>query len=132
MRKIILDTNFLMIPSQFRVDIFSEISRICRFNYRLYIFEQSISELKNIIEHQKAKDKKAALLALKLIKLKNLDILKEEGTDVDFMILRHSDKDTIVATQDGNLKNRLIRKKVSLIILRQKKYLQLLERKLYK
>ncbi|MBW2991754.1 hypothetical protein KY345_00870 [Candidatus Woesearchaeota archaeon] len=31
MRKIILDTNFLLIPGQFKIDIFSEIRRICDF-----------------------------------------------------------------------------------------------------
>ena len=71
MKKIIIDTNFLMIPIQFRVDIFSEIDRICNFNYKLFIFEQSINELKNIIEKQTGKNKKAAQFALKLIKLKN-------------------------------------------------------------
>ena len=60
MNRIILDTNFLMIPGQFHVDIFSELGRICNFNYKLYIFEESINELRNIINNAKGKDKKAA------------------------------------------------------------------------
>ena len=67
MKKIIIDTNFLLIPLKFKVDIFSEFNRISNFNYKLYIFEQSISELKNIIKKQSGKDKKAAQFALKLI-----------------------------------------------------------------
>ena len=104
MKKIILDTNFLLIPLQFRVDIFSEISRICNLNYRLYIFNETIDELRNIIETQSAKHKKAAQFALKLIKLKNIGILKSEQKDVDNAILDSVGSDTIVATQDAQVK----------------------------
>ena len=132
MKRIILDTNFLLIPIQFRVDIFSELSRICDFNYNLCIFEQTISELKNIIEKQSGKSKKAAQFALKLIKLKNIGIIKSGQKDTDSLILENLDKNAIVATQDIELKRQLLEKGASVIILRQKKYLQLLERKLYK
>ena len=125
MKKIILDTNFLLIPIQFRVDIFSEFNRICNFNYTLFIFEQTINELKKIIEFQSGKDKRAAQFALKLIKLKNIGVIKADGNDVDDLILDNLDKNTIIATQDAILKKKLLQKGVSVIILRQKKYLQL-------
>ncbi len=126
MKKIILDTNFLMVPLQFKVDIFSEIDRICSFNYKLCVFEKSINELKNIAEKQKGKSKKAAQLALKLIKMKNIGILKAYGKSVDDIILKNEDKDMIVATQDKPLKKKLLEKATSVIILRQRKYLQLI------
>ena len=128
MKKIILDTNFLLIPIQFKVDIFSEIDRICDFNYKLFIFEQSIDELKNIIEKQSQKHKKAAEFALKLIKLKNIEIIKSDEQDVDSLILENLDKDIIVATQDINLRKELLKKRASVIMLRQKKYLQLVKK----
>ena len=129
MKKIIIDTNFLMIPLQFKVDIFSEFDRICHFNYKLCVYEQSLDELRNIIEKQKGKSRNAARFALKLIKLKNIGILKAEGKYVDSIILKNADKDLIVATQDGLLKKKLLEKGASVIILRQKKYLMLLEGK---
>lgn len=132
MKRIIIDTNFLMIPHKFKVDIFSEFNRICNFNYNLFIFEGSINELKNIILQQSGKDKKAAQLALKLIKLKNIDIIKSKQKDVDSSILENLSKDTIIATQDMHLKKKLLKKDFSVIILRQKKYLEIIERKLYK
>ena len=132
MKKIIIDTNFLMIPFKFRVDIFSEFNRICHFNYKLYIFEQSISELKNIIEKQSGKDKKAAQFALKLIKLKNIKAIKSENKSVDSLILSNLSNDAIIATQDSQLKKELLKKGASVIILRQKKYLELIEGKFYK
>ena len=132
MRNIIIDTNFLMIPFQFRVDIFSEFGRVCHFNYKLFIFEQSIDELKNIAKHQPGKHKKAAQLALKLVRAKGITLLSSSQKDADSAILEAADKEMVVATQDAALKRELLKKNASLIILRQKKYLQLIERKLYK
>ena len=128
MKKIILDTNFLLIPLQFRVDIFSEINRICNFNYKLFIFESTIDELKNIMENQRGISKKAAQFALKLIKLKNIEIIESEKKDVDSLILDNLAKDSIIATQDIQLKKQLLEKGASVIILRQKKYLQLIKK----
>ena len=132
MEKIILDTNFLMIPGQFKVDIFSEIERICNFNYKICIYEGSIRELENIIKTSNVKDRMAATLALKILKSKKLHILEGKNVDVDSLILESTDKDTIIATQDMKLKRKLLEMGTDIIILRQKKYLELIRRKLYK
>jgi|SRR3989338_6885994 len=129
MKKIILDTNFLMIPLQFRVDIFSEFQRICNFNYELYVFDETVNELKNIMQKQPSKHKKAAQFGLKLINLKNIGILKAKGSNTDRVIIDNSDKETIVATQDRLLRKKLLDKGISVVLLRQKKYLVLIERK---
>ena len=55
MEKIILDTNFLMIPFTLKVDIFLEIDRVIIDEYRLYIIDKTIDELDNIIEKQSGK-----------------------------------------------------------------------------
>ena len=128
MRKIILDTNFLMVPFQFKVDIFSEIERICKFNYRIYVYEQSSEELKNIIQKQRGSHKKAAKMAIQLVKAKKPSIIKRQGY-VDDMILEDADAEAVVATLDIALRKKLLGKGVSVIILRQKKYLQLIERR---
>ena len=47
MKKIILDTNFLLIPAQFKVDIFDEIDRIMIEKYQLFVLDKTIDELKN-------------------------------------------------------------------------------------
>ena len=125
MQKIIIDTNFLLVPLQFRVDIFGEIERICNFNYKIYIFDRTIDELKGIIHLQASKHKKAAQFALKLIKLKNMGILKSKQKNVDSAIL-HCQSDVVVATLDIQLKKKLLKKGNPVIILRQKKYLQLI------
>ena len=126
MQIIIVDTNFLMIPYKFKVDIFSEFKRICNFNYQLVIFEQTINEINNIIKKQSGKDKRAAQFALKLIQLKNIGIIKSEQENVDSLILKNTNKDSVVATNDIKLKKELLKKGASVIILRQSKYLKLI------
>lgn len=122
--KILLDTNFLLIPTQFKVDIFSEIERIANFPYKLYILKQTIDELKNIIEKQRGKHREAANLALKLIKQKDLNTIKNSQKGiVDDIILNIVDSGFIVATQDKELKKALKNKKIKTISLRAKKYL---------
>ena len=127
-----MDTNFLMAPFEFKVDVFSEFNRICDFNYKLLVFSRTIDELKSIIEKQSLKHKKAAQFALKLIKLKGIGIIKSAQKDVDALILDSISSDTIIATQDILLKKELLKKGASVVILRQKKYLQLIEGKVYK
>lgn len=121
MKKIILDTNFLMIPSQFKVDIFSEIDRIMNNQYELYVVKGTIDELNNIIEKQRGKHKLAAKLALQLIKAKGLKILYINQKPVDDVLVKLS-KEYIIATQDKELKKRIKNNK---IILRKKKKLEL-------
>ncbi len=117
--KILLDTNFLLIPAQFRVDIFAEIERIMKEPYKLYILKQTIDELNKIIEKQRGKHREAAKLALQLIKQKGLNTIRISSKGSVDDIIKNIAKNYIVATQDKELKKSL--KKV--ITLRAKKYL---------
>jgi len=122
MEKIILDTNFLLIPFQSKVDIFSEVDKICMFKYELCIIDKTIDELNNIIKQQKGTHKEAAQLALQLIKSKHLKILAtHQDTDVDTILASFSKKGYIIATQDKELKKRVKKR----IILKQRKYLSI-------
>lgn len=125
MKKIILDTNFLLIPIQFNVDIFSEIDKICLFKYKLYIVDKTIDELNTIIEIQKQKHKLAAKVALQLLKKKEVGVIKTPAGHVDDLILDLLDENTILATQDALLRKRAVQKGIKLIFLRSKKYLVL-------
>ena len=123
MKKILLDTNFLLIPFQFNVDIFAEIHRIMHEKYEIYTLDKVVDELKTIIndKKQKQKDKKAAKLGLQLLKAKKVKILKTEKGFADDIIADL--EGYIIATQDMALKRRLKGKK---IVLRQKKQLIIL------
>jgi rRNA-processing protein FCF1 len=123
MKKIILDTNFLLIPATLKVDIFSEIEKICDFKYELYVVDSTIEELKHIMESQRGKHRDAARIGLQLIEAKALKTLPSSQSSTDEAILALADLDCLVATQDKALKKALKQKKVNVIFLRQKKYL---------
>ena len=130
-KKILLDTNFLLIPHQFGVDIFTQIDRIMHFKYKIFVLDKSVEELKKVIEGQKGKSKDAAKIALKLIAIKNIWVIKTESDKkTDDTIVELSRKDNyIVATQDKDLKRSLINHGIEVIVLRQKKILVLINDK---
>ena len=112
MKIIILDTNFLIYCANFKVDLFSEIERICHFPYKLKVLDATIKELEIV------KPK-----GLSLIKkfIEKLEVIKAEDHYVDDELTNLSEKGYIIATQDKELKDRL---KGPVIVIRQKKYLQ--------
>jgi hypothetical protein len=128
-KQVILDTNFLLIPGQFKVDIFTEIERILSEPYELCIIDQSLKELNGLAAAGKEKDKFAAKLALVLAIQKNLKTLHSSGSkkSVDDIIVDKADENTYVATQDKALRERLAEKKAKIIGLRQQKYLALMD-----
>lgn len=128
-KKVVLDTNFLMIPGQFKVDIFEEIRRVSDFNYKLFIFEKTLKELEKLAEKGKTRDKTAAKIAKLLVSQKKISILTgDEDENVDEQILDYAKKhDCVIATLDGALLKR-IRKanpKTRFMILRSKRHLEI-------
>jgi rRNA-processing protein FCF1 len=133
MKRIILDTNFLLIPFTKKVDIFRELDRIIHVPYKICIIRETIDELEKIRKNaRKGRDKDAAKMAIQLINVKNILVLDNEQKDlnrsadskitvVDDIILKFIEKDMIVATQDKAFKERLINKDVNIIYLRNKK-----------
>jgi uncharacterized protein len=126
MLRVIFDTNFLMIPKQFKVDVFSEIKRLLNEPYELCIYQGTIDELLDLSKGSGNKAN-AAKLALKLIKQKNLKSLPNSINEkyADNLILEGVTNKDIVCTQDQALK-RLLRAKhkgIRLITLKSKKYL---------
>lgn len=121
MKTIILDTNFLIYILKYKIDLEEELNRIIQENYKLIVLDRSIEELKNIKGNLETKT--LAKFAIKYIQLKNIKIIKtEENKHVDDLIRKQITKDTIVATQDRELKLSL---KCPVIIIRQKKYLSI-------
>ena len=77
--QIILDTNFLLVPFQYNIDIFTEIDSICNFDYNIVVVEGTIKELNKIIDEQKGINSKAAKFALDIIKSKHLKMIQKEA-----------------------------------------------------
>ena len=84
-----------------------------------------MKELKKVLETGNTRDKRAAKMALVLIKQKGLKSVRSfSRKGVDDLIVEKSDDDTYVATQDKELKRRLKEKNIKIITLKQKKYLR--------
>ncbi|MEM4337076.1 MAG: nucleotide-binding protein [Candidatus Woesearchaeota archaeon] len=124
LKRIILDTNFLLIPYQFKVDIFSEIERICNFKYEIYVLDKTVKELEKIVNEQKGKNKEAARLGLTILKRKDLKIIPSVSQkSADEILIEMADNDTIIATQDSAVRKAVKEKLANVIFLRNKKYL---------
>jgi rRNA-processing protein FCF1 len=128
MIKIIIDTNFLLVPYQFNVDIFSEFQRLFGI-YECYIIDKTIQELEKI-KSLGGKDKIAANIGLGLIENQKISIINSKKHDlnnnyVDNIIINICKKDNtyVVATNDIELKDKLKKSNIKIIRLRQKKYL---------
>lgn len=122
MKTIIIDTNMLMVPFQFKVDIFEEFDRIIDEKYELVTLDNVIQELEKISKG-KAKDSFAARLGLNLVKTKNIKIIKTKEKSADKSLLKFAGKDTIIATNDKILISKLKKDKRKILRLKQKKYL---------
>ncbi len=117
----VLDTNFIMVPFQFGVDVKAELDRVLGFKYELCTTDSVMRELM-LISREKSKDGRAAKASLEIAK--ELTIIPAEGA-ADDALLALASKDTIICTNDKILKEKIKRKGAPLIYLRQKKYLAL-------
>lgn len=121
MKQVILDTNFFLIPFQFHVDVFSEIRRLMMEPYELCVLDKSLNELMNIASKQKGKSREYAKMAFELAG-RAMEIETGDGI-VDDLLVDMADENTVVCTQDKELRKRLKEKKAKTIGLRQKNHL---------
>ncbi|MEM2916470.1 MAG: nucleotide-binding protein [Candidatus Woesearchaeota archaeon] len=126
MQKVILDTNFLVDCLAWKVDFFAELGRILPFAHKLFVVDKTLDELDAIIIGGKQDARIGARLAKQLILKKRIGVIPTAGEGcVDALILKVAGRDAIVATQDQDLKRRLKAKGVPVVVIRQKKYLEL-------
>ncbi len=127
--RVILDTNFLLIPGEQGVDIFLEIQKLMNEPYSLVILDKCEEELKTLIQRGKGKESFNAKLGLILIKQKNLKTINSSTSkyaDEALLDLAKSDpKKVVIATQDKILKEKIKKLGARVIQLRQKKHLTL-------
>jgi len=124
MVKVILDTNFLMVPAQFRVDIFSGLEALLNQKIEPIILSSTYSELQKIASRS-PKEGKAAKTALQLIN--KFQVVKTESyadETEDDIIVRFAKKfNCPVATNDKELHKRLRVLNIPVIYLRQMSHL---------
>src|SRR5512139_3238682 len=120
--KVILDTNALMVPEQFNVDIFSELLRLGYV--KCLVPDPVLGELRSLaIRADKRRDKTAARVALGLAERCNT--VGEDNCDADQAIEELAlETGAAVFTNDRALKKRLFSKGITVVYLRQGRYLE--------
>lgn len=117
MRRILLDTNFLLVPYQFRIDIFSRLDELIDGPYELLVPTGAVSELKKI-SRGKGRHAAAARFALKLAAARGLKKVRSSGKVDDWLVSTAAEKGFWVATNDKLLRNRLKKAGVKAVVLR--------------
>lgn len=123
MKRIILDTNFILAIAQFRIDIFEEIKSLYAGGYEIFVPKGVIKELEKLINGGSLQERRFARLGKELLEKKQIRELGENKLNVDDFLLELGNKYTIIATQDKPLRKRLKEKKAKILGIRQKKYL---------
>ena len=125
---VLVDTNFLLIPGQFGVDIIGELNRILDVKFEIAVPNIVLDEL-NVIERKaKGRDLMAVRMAKKLVeRFKVIEIGKfgEKPTDVQIYEFAVKTPNVVVCTNDKLLKKKLRERGIPVVYLRQKKILEL-------
>ena len=127
MIKVIFDSNFLFVPSQFQLDIFEELTNLLNQRFEPILLSPTYRELLKIAEKGSPKMRKQASLALKLAeKCHVVQVEKSlEETHDDVIVRVAAEWRCPVATNDRELRKRLRNMDVSVIFLRQRQRLEL-------
>jgi len=125
--KVILDSNFLFIPSQFKIDIFEELMNLLNQRFEPILLSSTFQELRSMAEKGSPSRRKQASLALELAeKCRLINVEKEAEETNDDVILRIAVQwKSPVATNDRELRRRLRVQDISVIFLRGKSRLEL-------
>jgi rRNA-processing protein FCF1 len=115
--KIILDTNFLMIPHQFGVDIYDFLK-----DYQIHTLSLCIDELKKLAK-KKSDNGVAARVALELVKKNKVNIIRSKGKAdkavIDYAVMHGF----FVGTNDKEMIEALKKQHIKIIRLKQGKFL---------
>jgi rRNA-processing protein FCF1 len=125
--KVILDANFLFIPSQFQIDIFDELMNLLNQRFDPVLLSPTYKELQKIAEKGAPKIRRHASLALKLAEKCRIVMVEQgfEETHDDVIVRVAAEWRCPVATNDRELRKRLRNINVSVIYLRQRSHLEM-------
>jgi len=121
MKNIILDTSFILTALKFHIDIKLELKNIIDETFLIFYIDKTLKELEN---------KPLEKLAKGILENMNAKAIKTSSDgNVDSLLIAHSIKNSkdIIATQDKVLKEKLKKRNITLITIRQKKHLKLIK-----
>jgi len=125
--KVLIDSNALFVPLQFKIDIFLELERLLGKNYTPVLLSPVKKELQTLSQQSSPKTRKEATFALKLAeKCKYSRIIEKPNETTDDAILRIAQQwNAAVLTNDKLLKKRLRDISVPVIYVREKSRLEI-------
>lgn len=120
MKVAILDTNFLLIPHQFKIDIFTELNYLLE-EHKKVLSSATVNELDGISKKM-SKAGLAARFAKKILeKHPEIDVIPTKLNADDFIVAYSKEHDrVVVCTNDIRLKRRINRIRVKIITLKSK------------
>jgi rRNA-processing protein FCF1 len=125
--KVILDSNALFVPLQFKIDIFDGLEQLLERSLELILLSPVKRELEAIVRKGAPKMRKNASHALKLAdKCKYIEVDAPDSALADDVIVKIAEKwKSPVFTNDRQLKKRLRDISVPVIYVRQKSRLEI-------
>ncbi len=125
--KVILDSNFLFIPSQFHVDIFEELESLLDRRVDSVLLSPTYQEIEKMADEGSPKMRQLASLALKFTqKCRIVQVEKGLEETCDDVIVRVAREWMCpVATNDRTLRRKLRSEGIPVVFLRQKNHLEL-------
>jgi len=128
MKKVILDTNVLMLPYEFKIDVIGEVARLVVGSYVFVTTDRALEELENLKKTKRVSSRAARFASIYVEHLKKKGLLEVvHGTQkVDDWIVGYAKENSpgvIVCTNDILLRQRLKGSGAKLIGLRSKSHL---------
>ncbi|AEK72985.1 Nucleotide binding protein, putative, containing PIN domain [Thermococcus sp. 4557] len=125
---VIPDTNFLLVPGQFGVDIIGELNRVLDVRFKIAVPNVVLQELEVIERKSRGKDLLAIRMAKKLaerFEVVEMGRFGERPIDDQIFDFAVKNERVIVGTNDKGLKRRLRERGIPVVYLRSKKILEL-------
>ena len=105
-RPVILDTNLLLLPFQFKINILKELAYLIESSHYYLISSNTLGELEKLGKIT-GKNGMAARLALKMIKNNNIKVVRSDMNVDDWIVNYARDNNAVVCTNDAALRKRL-------------------------
>jgi rRNA-processing protein FCF1 len=124
---VIFDSSIMISALECKVDLVPEIERVLSTEFVPTVLSGTLSEIEDVLRRSRGgKRKNQLVLTLEIAKRFNkIDYNPLGGEDMDDVILRAAkDFKAIVATNDGELRKRLVRAGAPVLFLREKSHIE--------
>jgi rRNA-processing protein FCF1 len=125
---VIMDTNFLTVPAQFGVDVFSEAERVLERSLEFVLLDSVVEEIKSSLERASRTEARKFKVALDLVERCTVVSIPEaaKSAPVDDQLLDYAKSvEGVLATNDRELRERASSQGTPVLLLRGKKHLEL-------